>query len=97
MRSRLGSIAIKRRAKPTAKCSSRVSQVVICVPNVYSVVSSVLSVKGVHLPLPHERTFITCTLNNGIHFVTTPESQLAETSAIEQEFELYASVLAFST
>ncbi|KAH6914354.1 hypothetical protein BKA70DRAFT_1558314 [Coprinopsis sp. MPI-PUGE-AT-0042] len=48
----------------------------------------VLSVKGVHLPLPHERTFITCTLNNGIHFVTTPESQLAETSAIEQEFEL---------
>ncbi|KAG2016127.1 hypothetical protein CC2G_009328 [Coprinopsis cinerea AmutBmut pab1-1] len=48
----------------------------------------VLAIKGVHLPLPRERTAITCTLNNGIHFVTTPECQLGETSAIEQEFEL---------
>lgn len=31
---------------------------------------------------------MTCTLNNGIHFVTTPEVVLQPTSVIEQEFEL---------
>ncbi|KAF9567977.1 hypothetical protein CPC08DRAFT_655423 [Agrocybe pediades] len=48
----------------------------------------VLGVKGMHLPLPHEPTAFTCTLNNGIHFVTTPECQLKPDCRIEQEFEL---------
>lgn len=48
----------------------------------------VLGVKGVHLPLPDQATTITCTLNNGIHFVTTPECQLSQDCRIDQEFEL---------
>ncbi|KAJ7496992.1 hypothetical protein FB451DRAFT_1120099 [Mycena latifolia] len=48
----------------------------------------VLGVKGMHLPLPAEPTAVTCTLNNGIHFVTTPECALARDCRIEQEFEL---------
>ncbi|KAK7057519.1 PH domain-containing protein [Favolaschia claudopus] len=48
----------------------------------------VVGVKGMHLPIPQQPTAITCTLNNGIHFVTTPECQLARDSRIEQEFEL---------
>ncbi|KAJ6593571.1 hypothetical protein B0H19DRAFT_1090989 [Mycena capillaripes] len=48
----------------------------------------VLGVKGMHLPLPTEPTAVTCTLNNGIHFVTTPECALARDCRIEQEFEL---------
>ncbi|KAJ7039100.1 hypothetical protein C8F04DRAFT_1087111 [Mycena alexandri] len=48
----------------------------------------VLGVKGMHLPLPTQATAVTCTLNNGIHFVTTPEFALGRDCAIEQEFEL---------
>ncbi|KAL1696004.1 hypothetical protein GGG16DRAFT_44016 [Schizophyllum commune] len=48
----------------------------------------VVEIKGIHLPLPTEPTKMTCTLNNGIHFVTTPEVVLQPTSVIEQEFEL---------
>ncbi|KAJ7287283.1 hypothetical protein C8J57DRAFT_1283412 [Mycena rebaudengoi] len=48
----------------------------------------VLGVKGMHLPLPNQPTAVTCTLNNGIHFVTTPECELARECRIEQEFEL---------
>ncbi|KAJ6497737.1 hypothetical protein C8R45DRAFT_1211571 [Mycena sanguinolenta] len=48
----------------------------------------VLGVRGMHLPLPAQPTAITCTLNNGIHFVTTPECALARDCRIEQEFEL---------
>ncbi|TFK75463.1 hypothetical protein BDN72DRAFT_939520 [Pluteus cervinus] len=48
----------------------------------------VLGVKGLHLPLPDQPTSLTCTLNNGIHFVTTPECQLGSDCRIEQEFEL---------
>ncbi|KAJ7668522.1 hypothetical protein DFH06DRAFT_982882 [Mycena polygramma] len=48
----------------------------------------VLGVRGMHLPLPAEPTAVTCTLNNGIHFVTTPECALARDCRIEQEFEL---------
>ena len=32
---------------------------------------------------------MSCTLNNGIHYVTTPECELAADTKIEQEFELY--------
>lgn len=39
--------------------------------------------------MPTEQTAITCTLNNGIHFVTTPECELSGECRIGQEFELY--------
>lgn len=48
----------------------------------------VLGIKGVNIALPQEPTVLTCTLNNGIHYVTTPESQLAPDCRIDQEFEL---------
>ncbi|KAF8070437.1 hypothetical protein FPV67DRAFT_1487386 [Lyophyllum atratum] len=48
----------------------------------------VLGVKGIHVPLPEQPTALTCTLNNGIHFVSTPECQLGRDFRIEQEFEL---------
>ncbi|KAI0918902.1 hypothetical protein AcV5_001963 [Taiwanofungus camphoratus] len=48
----------------------------------------VLGLKGIHIPLPSQPTIITCTLNNGIHFVTTPESPLSRDCRISQEFEL---------
>ncbi|TRM69172.1 hypothetical protein BD626DRAFT_562955 [Schizophyllum amplum] len=48
----------------------------------------VIGIKGVHLPLPKEKTIMTCTLNNGIHFVTTPEVEMGRSCSIEQEFEL---------
>lgn len=50
----------------------------------------VLGLKNVCLPMPREPTAVTCTLNNGIHFVTTPDCQLNDQNCtIEQEFELY--------
>ncbi|RDB25315.1 Bud site selection protein BUD4 [Hypsizygus marmoreus] len=48
----------------------------------------VLGVKGIHVPLPQHPTALTCTLNNGIHFVSTPECQLGRDFRIDQEFEL---------
>ncbi|KAF8130109.1 hypothetical protein EV363DRAFT_1490018, partial [Boletus edulis] len=50
--------------------------------------SSVLSVKGLKVPIPQRATALTCTLNNGIHFVTTPETRLSSDARINQEFEL---------
>lgn len=38
--------------------------------------------------MPQEPTAFTCTLNNGIHFVTTPECQLGKECRVDQEFEL---------
>ncbi|KAF8635247.1 hypothetical protein AX17_004020 [Amanita inopinata Kibby_2008] len=48
----------------------------------------VMGIKNMHLPLPQQSTSLTCTLNNGIHFVTTPECQLGQNTRIGQEFEL---------
>ncbi|KAH7883170.1 hypothetical protein F5I97DRAFT_188723 [Phlebopus sp. FC_14] len=48
----------------------------------------VLGVKGLNVPLPQQATALTCTLNNGIHFVTTPETRLSRDARIDQEFEL---------
>ncbi|PFH53853.1 hypothetical protein AMATHDRAFT_1075 [Amanita thiersii Skay4041] len=48
----------------------------------------VLGLKNMNLPLPQQQTAFTCTLNNGIHFVTTPECQLGKSARIDQEFEL---------
>ncbi|KAG6335020.1 hypothetical protein ID866_4065 [Astraeus odoratus] len=48
----------------------------------------VLGVKELHVPIPQQPTVVSCTLNNGIHFVTTPEARLSRDTRIEQEFEL---------
>ncbi|THG97166.1 hypothetical protein EW026_g4783 [Hermanssonia centrifuga] len=48
----------------------------------------VLGVKGLNVPIPQQSTAATCTLNNGIHFVTTPECRLGTECRINQEFEL---------
>ncbi|KAH9956185.1 hypothetical protein BC827DRAFT_1233366 [Russula dissimulans] len=48
----------------------------------------VLRAKGLKLPFPRQSTSMSCTLNNGIHFVTTPECNLERDCQIEQEFEL---------
>jgi hypothetical protein len=48
----------------------------------------VVHVKGLNVPFPPQATAMTCTLNNGIHFVTTPECNLERDCRIEQEFEL---------
>ncbi|KAF9529228.1 hypothetical protein CPB83DRAFT_812523 [Crepidotus variabilis] len=46
------------------------------------------SIRGMNLPLPQQPTALSCTLNNGIHFVTTPEVDLNHECRINQEFEL---------
>ncbi|KAH9846776.1 hypothetical protein C2E23DRAFT_788645 [Lenzites betulinus] len=48
----------------------------------------VTGMRDLQVPLPSQPTVITCTLNNGIHFVTTPEAPLSQESRIDQEFEL---------
>ncbi|KAH9973690.1 hypothetical protein BGW80DRAFT_1305837 [Lactifluus volemus] len=48
----------------------------------------VVCAKGLNLPFPRQTTVMTCTLNNGIHFVTTPECNMERDCRIEQEFEL---------
>ncbi|KIJ51349.1 hypothetical protein M422DRAFT_26767 [Sphaerobolus stellatus SS14] len=48
----------------------------------------VVGFRGLNVPLPKEPTVFTCTLNNGIHSVVTPECKLAMDAKIEQEFEL---------
>ncbi|CCM00153.1 uncharacterized protein FIBRA_02181 [Fibroporia radiculosa] len=48
----------------------------------------VLGLKNLVVPIPQQPTAMTCTLNNGIHFVTTPESRLSTECRIDQEFEL---------
>ncbi|ESK93623.1 gtp binding protein [Moniliophthora roreri MCA 2997] len=48
----------------------------------------VMGVKNLHVPIPQEPTIMSCTLNNGIHFVTTPECRLSKDTVISQEFEL---------
>lgn len=48
----------------------------------------VVGVRGLKVPIPQQATALTCTLNNGIHFVTTPETRLSKDSRIDQEFEL---------
>jgi hypothetical protein len=49
---------------------------------------SVIGIKSINVPLPQQETTVTCTLNNGIHFVTTPECRFGQDSRIDQEFEL---------
>ncbi|KAG2077802.1 hypothetical protein BDR04DRAFT_1138302 [Suillus decipiens] len=49
---------------------------------------SLVGVRGLKVPIPQQTTALTCTLNNGIHFVTTPETRLSKDSRIDQEFEL---------
>ena len=51
-------------------------------------ISVVVGVKGLEVPLPREPTAVSCTLNNGVHYVTTPECALSPDCVIDQEFEL---------
>ncbi|KAH7102178.1 hypothetical protein BKA62DRAFT_617870 [Auriculariales sp. MPI-PUGE-AT-0066] len=48
----------------------------------------VVGIKGLNVPVPPQPTLFTCTLYNGIHFVTTPECKLAKDCNVDQEFEL---------
>ncbi|OCH87432.1 hypothetical protein OBBRIDRAFT_796201 [Obba rivulosa] len=48
----------------------------------------VIGLKNLNVPLPQQPTIISCTLNNGIHYVSTPPSRLSQSCSIEQEFEL---------
>ncbi|KZV84174.1 hypothetical protein EXIGLDRAFT_655387 [Exidia glandulosa HHB12029] len=48
----------------------------------------VVGIRGLKVPVPNQPTFFSCTLNNGIHFVTTPECRLAKDCKVDQEFEL---------
>ena len=45
-------------------------------------------IKVLDVPMPQQPTVFTCTLNNGIHRVTTPELHFSRDAPIEQEFEL---------
>ncbi|EIW54561.1 uncharacterized protein TRAVEDRAFT_173778 [Trametes versicolor FP-101664 SS1] len=48
----------------------------------------VTNLRNLQVPLPSQPTAVTCTLNNGIHFVTTPEAAFGQECRIDQEFEL---------
>ncbi|RPD53327.1 hypothetical protein L226DRAFT_540672 [Lentinus tigrinus ALCF2SS1-7] len=48
----------------------------------------VVGLRGLEVPIPEQSTKISCTLNNGIHFVTTPDAPLDRDCTIDQEFEL---------
>ncbi|KAI0090533.1 hypothetical protein BDY19DRAFT_991978 [Irpex rosettiformis] len=48
----------------------------------------VVGMRNLNVPIPPQHTAITCTLNNGIHYVTTPTVDLARDCQINQEFEL---------
>ena len=49
---------------------------------------AVLKLTGLTVPIPPQPTIFSLTLNNGIHFVTTPECRFGREARIEQEFEL---------
>jgi hypothetical protein len=73
-----------------ARCSSKVGSALflqLCLQLI--VVITVLAMNSLTLPIPEQTTALTCTLNNGIHFVTTPECKLGADCKIGQEFELY--------
>ncbi|TCD62275.1 Bud site selection protein bud4 [Steccherinum ochraceum] len=48
----------------------------------------ILGVRNLIVPFPREPTHISCTLNNGIHFVETPVSLLGPDCQLGSEFEL---------
>ena len=56
----------------------------ICVVYYLLTATLVLGVKGLTVPIPSQPTKFTCTLNNGIHFVTTPECALAKDCKVDQ-------------
>jgi hypothetical protein len=79
-----------------AKCSSKVRRLIKVINRDctdFLPLGLVLCMKNLNLPMPQQATAVTCTLNNGIHFVTTPECELGKDSKIEQEFELYECLL----
>ena len=87
MQSKSESIALKTKARPMEKYLLKVIKITLELQDT-DWIWLVLGVKRLNLPLPQQPTVMTCTLNNGIHFVTTPEGQLANDCRIDQEFEL---------
>ncbi|KAI0343370.1 hypothetical protein BDW22DRAFT_1355780 [Trametopsis cervina] len=51
----------------------------------------VLGLRNLDVPIPQQPSAVTCTLNNGVHFVTTPPVRLGRECRIGQEFELIES------
>lgn len=91
MLSRLKSIGLKKnQERHTVKSLLEVSIRSSFYPRSLIPFPSVLGVKGLKVPIPQQATALTCTLNNGIHFVTTPETRLCSDARIDQEFELCA-------
>ena len=83
----------RRTARPTARSSSRVCVAKCDQKQRLIWFAAVVGLRGLDVPVPAEPTTISCTLNNGIHFVTTPDSLLARDCPIDQEFELCVSLL----
>ena len=73
-----------------ARCSCGVSRPFgsYCERCMLMMMGVVVGVKGLKVPMPREPTVISCTLNNGVHYVTTPECALSPDCMIDQEFEL---------
>ncbi|RSH82804.1 Bud site selection protein bud4 [Saitozyma podzolica] len=48
----------------------------------------VLGIEGLQIPLPEQPTYFCVTLDNGIDYIRTPYTQLAEGAKVNQEFSL---------
>lgn len=64
------------------------SPIPICVEKRAKLFFSVCGIVSMTIPFPPQQTVFSCTLNNGIHFVTTPEARFCRNAEINQEFEL---------
>ena len=90
MLSRFKSIGLKKnQERHTVKSLLEASICSSFHPRSLTPFNPVLGVKGLKVPIPQQATALTCTLNNGIHFVTTPVTRLSPDARIDQEFELY--------
>lgn len=49
---------------------------------------AVLGIEGLQIPLPEQPTYFCVTLDNGIDYIRTPYTQLAEGAKVNQEFSL---------
>lgn len=54
----------------------------------------VLGIEGLTVPVPEQKTMFCITLDNGIDYIRTPYTVLADGAKVNQEFSLY---VVFST
>lgn len=87
MRTKSGSIVKKEALESMGSYLSKVCAVFGCVLAIINGIT-VVGLTSLRLPLPAQTTVFSCTLNNGIHYVTTPDCRLSRESRIDQEFEL---------